>query len=396
MQLQAIPAHVPRDSAATSPGPDAVTAAALELVRRLTAAADPQTARANEPPRRPRTVKRVAAVGEDPSALGSGRRPLASAHGDQERLTAGFPAPASQRRQGGAAPRPGTDLTGQDRPARWLTASMLSLAVLAAASAVVSYAAQYRMVFAAKGVAPVAALEAAIPDVAALIFATLGIALALHGKRAIRARVLNVAAVVTSVAMNVLAAGRGWRDLAVWAMPPIAYALASDTAIGVVRAWTLARQKALNVALADDEATPLAIVGGLLLWLLRLGIAPASTLAGFRAWVVEECPVAPGRRARPRSPAHHAEISPSPSKEITATQSPGRSRPGERGGARGGTKTARFLDLVASRYGSLEAFPLADVSRVSSELAPEVGLHVGAARSALRRRVLSLRDGSFR
>jgi hypothetical protein len=51
---------------------------------------------------------------------------------------------------------------------------MLSLAVLAAASAVVSYAAQYRMVFAAKGVAPVAALEAAIPDVAALIFATLG------------------------------------------------------------------------------------------------------------------------------------------------------------------------------------------------------------------------------
>ena len=71
--------------------------------------------------------------------------------------------------------------------------------------------------------------------------------------------------------MNVLAAGHGWRDLAVWAMPPVAYALASDTAIGVVRAWTIARQKALNVALADDEATPLAILGGLLLWLLRLG-----------------------------------------------------------------------------------------------------------------------------
>ena len=155
------------------------------------------------------------------------------------------------------------------------------------------------MVFAAKGVAAVAALEAAIPDVAALIFATLGIALALHGKRAIRARVLNVAAVVTSVAMNVLAAGHGWRDLAVWAMPPVAYALASDTAIGVVRAWAIARQKALNVALAEDEATPLAVLGGLLLWLLRLGIAPVSTLAGFRAWVLEECPVAPGRLRPP-------------------------------------------------------------------------------------------------
>ena len=110
---------------------------------------------------------------------------------------------------------------------------MALLAVLAAAAAVVSFSAQYRMVYAAKGTPAVAALEAAIPDVAALIFATLGIALALQGRRAIRARVLNVAAVGTSVTMNVLAAGHGWRDLAIWAMPPVAYALASDTAIGV-------------------------------------------------------------------------------------------------------------------------------------------------------------------
>lgn len=163
-----------------------------------------------------------------------------------------------------AEPAPGAVTARPSRgeqPGRWLTASMLALGVLAAVSATVSYSAQYRMVFAAKAVAPIAALEACIPDVAALIFATLGIALALHGKRAIRARVLNVAAVVTSVAMNILAAGHGWRDLVTWAMPPVAYALASDTAIGVVRAWTLARQKELNEALADDEATPLATLG---------------------------------------------------------------------------------------------------------------------------------------
>src|ERR1022692_4909113 len=157
-------------------------------------------------------------------------------------------------------PRRGQD---RDRPARWLTAAMIALGILAAASAVVSYSAQYRMVFAAKEVAPVAALEAGIPDVADLIFATLGIALALHGRRAIRARVLNVSAVLTSVTMNVLAAGDGWRNLAIWAMPPIAYALSSDTAISVVRAWTIARQKAMNVTLAEtDEPTPLAILGG--------------------------------------------------------------------------------------------------------------------------------------
>jgi hypothetical protein len=268
---------------------------------------------------------------------------------------------------------------------------MVSLAVLAAASAAVSYAAQYRMVLAAKGSAPVAALEAAIPDVAALIFATLGIALALHGRRAIRARVLNVASVATSVTMNVLAAGHGWRDLAVWVMPPVAYALASDTAIGVVRAWTIARQKALNVALAGDEATPLAIVGGLLLWLLRLGVAPVSTLAGFRAWVVDECPVAPGRQARSVSRASRTEISPPPARTITARPT---SVARQRGGGRGGTKTARFLALVTDRYGPLDTFPLAEVSRVSSELAPDVGLDPGAARTALRRHVLSLCNGS--
>src|ERR1022692_4836873 len=184
----------------------------------------------------------------------------------------------------------------RDRGAAWLRNAMIALGFLAVASAVVSFTAQYRLVFAAKHIPAIAGLEAGIPDVAALVFASLGIALALHGRRAIRARVLNVGAVATSITMNVLAAGHGWRGLAVWAMPPIAYALASDTAIGVVRAWAIARQKALDEALADDETTPLAILGGLLLWSLRLVLAPQSTLSGFRRWVLDECPVAPGRR----------------------------------------------------------------------------------------------------
>jgi hypothetical protein len=56
--------------------------------------------------------------------------------------------------------------------------------------------------------------------------------------------------------------------------------------------------------MAAEERTPLAALGGLVLWLLRLALAPVSTLAGFRAWVVGECPVAPGRRpARGSGPA---------------------------------------------------------------------------------------------
>ena len=284
------------------------------------------------------------------------------------------------RRDGGSGGRPG----------RWLMASMVALGVLAAASAVVSYAAQYQMVLAARAVVPVAALEAGIPDVAALVFATLGIALALHGRRAVRARVLNVGAVVTSVAMNVLAAGHGWRDLAIWAMPPIAYALASDTAIGVVRAWTIAQQQSLGEALADEETTPLAILGGFLLWALRLALAPVSTLSGFRRWVLEECPIAPGRRVSGTAARPGAKFAIGTS---TAISSRAASRP-PRSGSRAGTKTERFLALVAERHGPLPDFPLENVSRVCSEVAPEVDLNPGAARTALRSHVLAARNGS--
>jgi hypothetical protein len=185
----------------------------------------------------------------------------------------------------------------KDRAVRWLRNAMIALGVLAVITAVVSFAAQYQMVLAYKGVRVIAALEAGIPDVSAVVFASLGIALALHGRRAVRARLLNVGAVATSITMNWLAAAPGWRGLAIWVMPPIAYALASDTAIGVIRAWTIARARELREDLAEDEATPLAILAGALLWFLRLALAPWSTLTGFRRWVVEECPSAPGRQA---------------------------------------------------------------------------------------------------
>src|SRR5579863_3801464 len=264
-----------------------------------------------------------------------------------------------------AGTRPGSP--GHNHSGRWLRNAAAGLCALAAADATVSFTAQYRMVDATRHLAAIAALEAAVPDAAALVFACLGVALALHGRLAIRARALNLAAVGASVFMNAIAAAPGWRNLAIWAMPPIAYALASDTLIGVVRAWALARHQQQAAVLADQEATPLAVLGGLLLWLLRLVLAPASTLAGFRAWVLEECPVAPGRRAlrpaRPVSPRPH----PSPQVAKVPHQ----------------TKTERFLNLIAERRGPLASIPLDAVGRLASSLAPEVGLNAGAARTAL-------------
>src|ERR1022692_2164299 len=158
----------------------------------------------------------------------------------------------------------------RDRAQAWLRSAVIALGVLAAAAAAVSWDAQYILVASVKRNIAVAALEAGIPDVGALIFAALGVALSLHAKRAIRARVLNVACVAISLAMNALASSPGWRDLAIWVMPSAVYALASDTLIGVIRAAVLARAHRAGQALAGDEATPMAIIGGLFLWLVRL------------------------------------------------------------------------------------------------------------------------------
>jgi hypothetical protein len=124
----------------------------------------------------------------------------------------------------------------RDRAQAWLRAATAALATLAAAAATVSWDAQYVLVRDDKHASVIAALEAGIPDVGALIFAALGIALALHGRRAIRPRALNVACIAISLAMNALASTPGWRDLAIWIMPSAVYALASDTLIGVIRA----------------------------------------------------------------------------------------------------------------------------------------------------------------
>jgi hypothetical protein len=110
------------------------------------------------------------------------------------------------------------------------------------------------------------------------------------------------------------------------------------------------------------------------------GPAPASTLAGFRAWVLEECPVAPGRRAvGPARPS-----------------APDRPGPGRETVPRKATKTARFLSLVTERYGPLASISLDRVAGISADLAPAADLNPGAARAALRKAVLAAQNGTPR
>ena len=87
--------------------------------------------------------------------------------------------------------------------------------------------------------------------------------------------------------------------------------------------------------------------------------------------MLQECPVVPGRRA----PAPRPAPAPHPRKA---------------------TKTARFLDLVTERHGSLASIPLNRVAGISADLAPQLNLNLGAARTALRKAVLAARNGDPR
>jgi hypothetical protein len=174
-------------------------------------------------------------------------------------------------------------------------------------------------------------------------------------------------------------------DQAHWVMPAAVYALASDTLIGVVRAWALARMQASSRALTGEEVTPLAVAGAVLLWLLRLTLAPASTLTGFRRWVIEECPVAPGRTTLP------PQTTPLPLALLSPDSPPARP---QRRRSDGKPHKKDLMIALASQRHDLRTLPLNQVARVASAIATEVDLHPGTARRVLKAHVKSLQDNT--
>jgi hypothetical protein len=278
-----------------------------------------------------------------------------------------------------------------DPAASWLRSALIGLGVLAVAAAAVSFAAQYVLVYGAKGIPWVAALEAAIPDAGAVVFACLGIALALKGKRALRARGGNLACIGLSLTMNLLAARAGWRGIAIWVMPSAVYAFASDTLIGVIRAYVLAK-----LGKTDDDRTMLDVFGQVALYLLRFMLALPSTASGLRRQVLIMTPLptastaalspaVPNVAALPAAPktpgsAAISNTGPDPEAPGGVTRPAGPARP------RGGSKRAQLIAAyealagIDARYGDRSK-----ASQVARELAAEAGMQWGSARTALYR-----------
>ena len=285
--------------------------------------------------------------------------PEAQDHAPVLRLTRG----GDGQPPGAAGPRGSSRSPGSVLVA--IAASMLF--VLGVGLFAVSLDAQYRYVFRAKHQNAASWVEALALDLGMAIFSLLALGLARAGKPARVERVLITVCAGASGVMNFAAANDASpKSVLAYVMPPVFLAVVADRVVSVVRRHVL----------GELEPSPWHAVIPMVMYLLRLILAPPSTAAGLRRWLLVKTPL-------PASAPPAVEAV--PRKAITS-----RGRPA---GRRPESKTARFLKLVAKECGPLALFPLERVSRTCAELAPQVGLDAGAARTALRRAVLAARDG---
>jgi Protein of unknown function (DUF2637) len=235
----------------------------------------------------------------------------------------------------------------------------------------VSLDAQYRYVFHAKHQAAASWVEALALDAGMAVFSLLALGLARAGQPARVERVLITACAAASGVMNYAAANdASAKSVLAYVMPPVFLAVVADRVVSVARRHALGR----------GERSPWQAAAPLAAYAVRLVLAPPSTAAGLRRWLLLNTPLpAAHKPAAARARQRNA---------IDGVRSPS--------GRRAGSKTARFLALVAQRHGPLSDVPPERVARICNELAPEVGLDAGAARTALRKAVLAARDGSPR
>lgn len=258
------------------------------------------------------------------------------------------------------------------------------LFVLGAGLFGVSLAAQYAYIFRERHQHLASLTEAVALDVGMLIFSLLALGLARAGKSARVERLLIIACAAGSAVMNYAAADViSPRSVLAYTMPPVFLAVVVDRVVAVVRRHVL----------GEDERSPWAAFGRGALYLVRFMLAPPSTAKGLRRALLNCTPlpsVASGSTGHGVSASGGPGIAVSPARSKPAAAS--RRSPG-RGRGRSGSKTSQFLQLVRDIHGPFAEMSLADVYRVSAELAPKAELDPGSARTALRRALLAARPG---
>jgi hypothetical protein len=279
--------------------------------------------------------------------------------------------------------------------ARLVSTAMTLLFVLAAGLLTVSFAAQYRYVLAERHQRIASVIEALSADLGLMILSLLALGLARKGKSAIPERWGIIAVAGLSAAMNYAAASDGdWRSVLAYCAPSVFLAYVVDRTVSVIRRHVLGM---------EDERSPFVLLGRALarvgkflavvtLYTLRVFLAPVETPRGLRRVVLNATPlpaepaavVADVTVIAPRAISQvHGALAGGPDAKTT-----GRGRTGPRG-PRSDSKATRLVAAADDRYGPLATFPLDRVSPVCKELAPEVGMDPGWARTVLRKAVIS-------
>jgi hypothetical protein len=263
------------------------------------------------------------------------------------------------RRIAGADRAPGSVL---------VSAATVLLALLAAGLFVVSLSAQYRYVFAVKHQSVPSAIEAVGLDVGMVVFSLLALGLAMAGQSARIERALIVVCAVASAGQNYAAADvTSPRSVAAYVMPPLFLALVVDRVVAVVRRHVLGdAERSVWAAVGRGFAAVCRALGLVLLYLLRLVLAPPSTSAGLRRLVLIAAPLPEAARPGPVS--------------LTSTEPPAidpapETEPPEMVGSSKRARLAWHYERDAA-YGDRSA-----AAAAAKRLAPVVGLGEGTARA---------------
>ena len=270
------------------------------------------------------------------------------------------------RRIAGADRAPGSAL---------VSAATILLGLLAAGLFVVSLTAQYRYVFAVKHQSVPSAIEAVGLDVGMAVFSLLALGLAMAGQSARIERALIVVCAVASAGQNYAAADvTSPRSVAAYVMPPLFLALVVDRVVAVVRRHVLGdAERSVWAAVGRGLGAALKGLGLVLLYLLRLVLAPPSTSAGLRRLVLIAAPL--------------PETAPPARVPLTSGETPAIdpvTEPPELEGASKRARLAWWYERDAA-YGDRTA-----VAATAKRLAPVVGLGEGTARAYIGQIVADL------
>ena len=264
-------------------------------------------------------------------------------------------------------------IAGADRApgAALVSAATILLALLAGGLFVVSLTAQYRYVFAVKHQSVPSAIEAIGLDAGMAVFSLLALGLAMAGQSARIERGLIVICAAASAGQNYAAADvTSPRSVAAYVMPPLFLALVVDRVVAVVRRHVLGdAERSVWAAVGRGLSAVAKGFGLVLLYLLRLVLAPPSTSAGLRRIVLNAAPL-------PEAARPPAAVLPA-SEEIPAIEPVPVAEPPELAGA---SKKARLAWWYERDQ---DAGNRSAVAAAAKRLAPVVGLSEGTARAYL-------------